>query len=82
MRLLFCFVVRIFLEIFEMCESHSWAWTWRAIAIFCWSRELIVGESVWWFLCEGDELGDFYQGFDVECAYSAYDYWYDFDICF
>ena len=35
-----------------------------------------------WFLCEGDELGDFCQGFDVECYYSVYDYWDDFDICF
>jgi hypothetical protein len=46
----------------------------------CWSRELFVGESVWRFLCEGDELGDFYQGFDVECSCSAYDYWNYFEI--
>jgi hypothetical protein len=47
----------------------------------CWSRELSVGKSGWWFLCEGDELGDFCQGFNVECSCSAYDYWDDFDIC-
>jgi len=32
---------------------------------FGWSRDLFVGESVWRFLCEGDELGDFCQGFDM-----------------
>jgi len=57
--LVFCFVVRIFREIFEMCEIHSCAWTWRAIDFFCRSRELFVGKSVWRFLFEGDKLGDF-----------------------
>ncbi len=33
-----CLVVRIFLEILEMWDSHSCAWTWRAIAIFCVGR--------------------------------------------
>ena len=42
-----------------MCESHSWAWTWRALdKYFCRSRELFVGKSVWRFLFEGDELGN------------------------
>ena len=26
--------MRTFLKIFYMCESHSWAWTWRAMAFF------------------------------------------------
>ncbi len=30
-----CLVVRIFLEILEMWDSHSCAWTCRAIAVFC-----------------------------------------------
>ncbi len=34
-RLGFGLVVRIVLEIFDMCESHSWACTCRVIAIFC-----------------------------------------------
>ncbi len=33
--LIFVFVVRIFLEILEMYESHSCAWMCNAIAIFC-----------------------------------------------
>jgi uncharacterized membrane protein YczE len=33
--LVFDFVVRIFLEILEMYESHSCAWMCSAIAIFC-----------------------------------------------
>ena len=33
--LVFVFVVRIFLEILEMYESHSCAWMCSAIAIFC-----------------------------------------------
>ena len=33
--LVFDFVVRIFLEILEMYESHSCAWVCRAMAIFC-----------------------------------------------
>ena len=49
---------------------------------FCSSRELFVSKSVWLFLFEGDELGDFCQGFDVKCSCSAYDYRDNVDICF
>ncbi len=48
----------------------------------CWSRELFVGESVRWFLCEGNELGDFCHGFDVKFSCSAYYYSDDDDIYF
>ncbi len=34
-RLGFGLVVRIVLEIFDMCESHSWACTCRVVAICC-----------------------------------------------
>lgn len=49
----------------------------------CRTRELFVSKSVWWFLFEGDELGDFCQGFYVECSCSAYDSGLsDENICF
>ena len=41
---------------------------------FCGSREMFVSESVWRFLFEGYELGNFCKGFDVEWSGSAYDY--------
>ena len=67
--------MRIFREIFEICESRYCAWTWRASAIYlCMSRELFVGKSVWRFLFEEDELGDFCKVFDVKCACSPSDY--------
>ena len=45
-------VVRIFLEILEMWDSHSCAWTWRAIAIFfagrgSWLKVIAFGGSSW-----------------------------------
>ena len=49
---------------------------------FCRPRALFVGKSVWWFLFEGDELGDFCQGFHVEYSYYAYNDGDDVDICF
>ena len=49
---------------------------------FCRSRELFVSKRVWWFLFEGDELGDFGQYFALEFSCSAYDYWDGVDICF
>ena len=52
------------------------------MAIFFGSRELFVIKSVWRFLFGGDELGDVYKGFYVECFGSAYDYVNSFDIYF
>ena len=52
------------------------------VHFFCRPSELFVSKSVWRFLFEGDELGDFCKGFDVECYRSAYDYGDYFDICF
>ena len=49
---------------------------------FLGSRESLVSESVWRSLFEGDELGGFCKGFDVQCTGSAYDYGYYFDTCF
>ncbi len=42
---------------------------------FCWSWELFIGECVWRFLFEGDELGNFCECFDVERSRPAYEYW-------
>ena len=50
---------------------------------FCFrSLELFVGQSVWWFLFEGDKLGNFCECFDVERPRPASDYWdyYDVDL--
>jgi len=52
------------------------------VLFFCRSRELFVGKSVWRFLFEGDELGDFCKGFDVKCSYYVDDYWDNVYICF
>ena len=40
LRFLLCFVVRIFLEISDMCDSHSSTCTWSAIVML-----LVVGDS-------------------------------------
>ncbi len=47
-----CLVVRTFLEILEMWDSHFCAWTWRAIAIFCVGRasclKVIASRGSFW----------------------------------
>ena len=43
---------------------------------------MFLCKSVWLFLFERDELGDFCKGFDVECSCSAYAYGDNVDICF
>jgi hypothetical protein len=44
------------------------------------SRELFIGESVWWFLVEGDELGNLYKSLHVERSSYAYHNWDYFDV--
>ena len=55
------FVVRIFLEILDMWDSHSCAWTWSAIVIF-----LAVGDNCLKVSASGDSSVN-----EISCEISA-----------
>jgi hypothetical protein len=78
----FCLVFKIVLEIFDMCDSHSYACMCRVMAICCAG----LGSCLYVSASGGSSSKEmscayyFRKGLDVEGACSAYDNWDNFDV--